>query len=92
MKPCKSVYSFLLKNRGTIIINDLESATFAHNLHDNDVIEHDYFGTEKVVSDLSGMPGWTTGLIQIKPNCIIRNKTTGYVDKIQYLDINSYKW
>lgn len=89
MKPCKSVFSFLLKNRGTIIINDLESATFANNLHDNDVIEHDYFGTEKVVSDLSGMPGWTTGLVQIEPNCIIRNKTTGYVEKMLPLVMHS---
>ena len=57
-ESCNAVYSFLLKNRNLIIINDLESATFAHGLNDNDVIQHDYFGTEKIVEDFKKMNGW----------------------------------
>ena len=82
MVECDYVYSFLLKNRGTIWINDIESAAFAHDLHDNDVIEHDYFGTEKVVEDFKKMKGWNSGLIEITPECIKRDNKTGYVKSI----------
>ena len=83
MMECDYVYSFLLKNRGTIWINDTESAAFAHNLHDNDVIEHNYFGTEKVVEDFKKMNGWKSGLIEITPECIQRDNKTGYVNSIK---------
>ena len=75
----ESVHSFLLKNRGTIIINDIESATFAHGLHDNDVIEHDYFGTEMVVNDLKMMKDWDSGVIEITPECMNRSSFSGFV-------------
>jgi len=86
MMECDYVYSFLLKNRGTIIINDIESATFAHGLSDNDVIEHDYFGTERVVSDFKKMNGWNSGLIEITPDCIVRDYDTGFVVGINQLN------
>ena len=81
-ESCNEVYSFLLKNRNLIIINDLESATFAHGLDNNDVIQHDYFGTERIVEDFKKMDGWNSGLIVIEPKCIIRDSQTGYVTKI----------
>ena len=86
MKNCDCVFSFLLKNRSTIIINDLESATLAHNLSDNDVIEHSYFGTEKVVEDLKQLNGWDEGLIEIIPECIIRHPSTNYVIGIKEIE------
>ena len=73
-----------------LIINDLESATFAHGLDDNDVIQHDYFGTEKIVEDFKNMNGWIAGIIEIEPKCIIRDSTTGYVKKIVDLNLIRY--
>lgn len=89
-QKCLAVYSFLLKDRNTIIINDIESATFAHNLTDNDVIQHDYFGTERIVNDFKQMHGWKLGLIEIEPKCIFRDSSTGYVTKI--IDLNSLNY
>ena len=89
-EKCDAVYSFLLKNRNLIIINDLNSATFAHGLNDNDVIQHDYFGTDKIVEDFKMMKGWITGMIEIEPKCIIRDSNTGYVKKIVDLDEIKY--
>lgn len=88
MMECDYVFSFLLKNRTTVIINDFESATFAHNLSDNNVIEHDYFGTEKVVSDLKKFVGWNNGLIEIVPECIVRDPQTGFVVEIREMKIS----
>lgn len=88
---CLAVYSFLLKDRNTIIINDIESATFAHNLTDNDVIQHDYFGTDKVIDDFKNIPGWKLGLIEIEPKCIFRDSSTGYVTRIIGLNSLNYE-
>lgn len=51
-----NVYSFVLKNRSSkIIIEDIQVISLGHGLS-GDVIGHNYWGTEKVVSDLINMP------------------------------------
>ncbi|KRX09154.1 hypothetical protein PPERSA_08870 [Pseudocohnilembus persalinus] len=78
----QSVYSFLLKERdnlqgeNTIIVNGIEAATLAHGVRGK-VIEHKYFGSERIVSDLKKIKGWERGHIILKENSLIRcEKTT----------------
>ena len=78
LTECEYVYSFLLKNRKNIIVNDIRCSTLAHGIL-GDVIGHDYFGTEKVVNDLKVLPGWNNGIITITPNNIIRDKNTTFI-------------
>ncbi len=93
-RECQAVYSFLLENRNTIFINNIESATFAHGLTENNVISHQYFGSEEIVNNLMEHNGWSTGYITITPECIKRDMESGLVNYIKPLnDMNnlSYK-
>ena len=55
-----SVYSFLLKLRGTILIGNAECATLAHGLQGN-VIGHSFFGSEAVARDLMRFRSYDSG-------------------------------
>jgi len=46
---------------------------------DNDVIKHDYYGTNKVISDLKTFNGYYNGLITFNPNCIIRDNKNNVI-------------
>ncbi len=81
LTECNYVYSFLLKNRNNIIVNDIKCSTLAHGIIGN-VIGHDYFGSEKIVNDLKKLKGWDIGLITITPNDIKRNKNTNFIEEI----------
>ena len=89
-RECQAVYSFLLENRNTIFINDIESATFAHGLTENPVISHQYFGSEKIVNNLKQHNGWDQGFITIVPECIKRDLESGLVNYIQPLNDMSH--
>ena len=48
-------------------------------LDENDIIKHDYFGTEKVFADLSQKPGWLEGRVNLTQYRFIRDKNTDLV-------------
>ena len=78
-KECQAVYSFLLENDHVLLIDNTEVCGLAHNFK-GEVIEHDYYGTDKVVKDLEKMEGYNQGLVEVQQgNCIIRDSTTGNV-------------
>jgi len=56
-----------------VLINNIECVTFGHELNDNEVVKHEYYGTEKVINDLIKMKGFEEGIIIFDTNCIIRN-------------------
>lgn len=75
----EAVYSFLLENDHVLIIENTQVCGLAHNFKGK-VIEHDYYGTNKVVEDLQKMEGWGEGLVELQQgNCIIRDSKTGNV-------------
>lgn len=52
-EDCDAVYSFLLKGTSTaMIINGIRCITLAHGITDDEVAQHDYFGSEKVRQDI----------------------------------------
>lgn len=76
---CDKVYNFVMKNRSSIIVNGIECCTLAHNMIGN-VIEHEFFGTEAVVTNLKDRfpEEWNKGYI----DCItktVRSRNTGNV-------------
>eukprot|EP00479_Gromia_sphaerica_P006598 TRINITY_DN1921_c0_g1_i1.p1 TRINITY_DN1921_c0_g1~~TRINITY_DN1921_c0_g1_i1.p1 ORF type:complete len:196 (+),score=36.05 TRINITY_DN1921_c0_g1_i1:1226-1813(+) len=76
---CEAVYSFVLDNGHVMLINGIPCVTFGHNLK-GDVVEHEYFGTSRVLEDLKLMPGWEMGLVELLPHCTTRDPVTGLVD------------
>lgn len=70
-----AIYSFLFEKRSkSVVVGGIESATLAHGLHDN-VIEHDFFGTEKVVKcmeKISNVMGYH-GVVTVEPEWFQRD-------------------
>jgi hypothetical protein len=58
------------------------SGTLAHGV-EGDVIGHDYFGTERVVQDLTRLPGWDAGLVTITPEDVMRDPVTTFITGIR---------
>ena len=82
MESCQAVYSFLLDNRESMVIEGYVAATLGHMKHDNDVIEHNYYGDKPVVTDLRKLDGFNQGQVVITNDMIKRDPNTGWVIKI----------
>ena len=71
-RSCPAVYSFVLSGQHQVIpINGVECIGLAHGLTEP-VAAHPYLGTEAVLRDLQGLPGYTEGLVQFKSKNLYR--------------------
>merc|ERR1712241_315602 len=82
-----SVYNLVLEERSrhkAIMMENLyPSITLGHGIKNNDVLTHEYFGTESVVHDLKKFESaWLTGHIILKEENIKRNDETGNISSI----------
>ena len=77
----ETVYSFLLSNGHTLLINDVTCITLGHGF-DADVARHPYFGTKRVTRDLSRLPADANGVIHAHASWINRNALTTLVTGI----------
>ena len=68
---CDEMYTFVIKNRKSVIVEDYVFATYGHNLKE-DVINHDYFGSERVINDLKLMDTYRLGFVYVRKEMVIR--------------------
>jgi hypothetical protein len=54
------VYNLVLESGHIIDVHNILCVTLGHGLTD-DVVKHDYFGTQCVIDDLKKLPGWEMG-------------------------------
>ena len=80
---CPAVYSFVLKNRHNMIINDTICSTLGHNLR-GDVIEHPFYGTNQIINKLKTNSDWNTGLITLDNYRIEKDPKTNMVCNIHF--------
>jgi Mg-chelatase subunit ChlD len=66
-------YNYVLESGHTVEISGYKACTLGHYM-EGDVIGHEYFGTRRVIEDLKYQPGWTDGLVTIKPTQWIRGE------------------
>ena len=76
------VYNFVLDTTHVITVNNIKCCTLGHNFTDNNVVKHNYYGTNEVIKDLMKFINWEKGEIIITNNNIIRNKITNLVCEI----------
>jgi len=76
---CDYVYNFVLDSNHIVIINNIQCCTLAHNFK-GDIIEHDFFGTYKVIDDLIKMPGWKHGYIYMEKYHFTNDIHTGLIN------------
>ena len=71
---CDYVYNFVLEtiSEHSMTVNGYTCITLGHGINDNEVTQHDYFGTQQVVEDLSQMNGADTGIIELRNGCLRR--------------------
>ena len=81
MIKCSEMYTFVVNNRKSIIVEDYVFATYGHGLSDNSVIQHDFFGTDLVVNDLKNFMNYKFGKVYLTDNMFKRNDN-GEVFKI----------
>jgi hypothetical protein len=73
------VYSFVLEHHHQMVIENVYCATMGHCNKENDVIAHDFFGTNKVLDALSKCEGWKDGLVEFENDCLLRDQETNRV-------------
>lgn len=79
-KYIEAVYSIGLDNNSSILINNIHVIALNHGITDNNITNHDYFGTAKVINDIFNLS--SNGYCIIELNQIKRNKITGLIEKI----------
>jgi len=65
LTQCNNMYSFVVENREALLVDRHVFATYGHNWTDQDVIRHDYFGTDRVIDDLKKIPSYHNGLVEL---------------------------
>jgi hypothetical protein len=81
-QECNIVYNFVLNKDHIMIINGYECCTLGHGITENDVIQHDYYGTDAVVRDLQNSSSWNDGYVNIYPEDTERDPNNDRVCKI----------
>jgi len=73
------VFNFVLSHGHVVKVEGVDCCTLGHGLKDNEVIQHAYFGTNKVIDDLQKVSGWKTGVVTLKDNVFERNEMSQIV-------------
>lgn len=65
-RQCESLYDLVLEGGTSCWVNGVECITLGHNITNDDVLAHPYFGSPEVVNDLKRHPGWNQGLVKFR--------------------------
>eukprot|EP00455_Lapot_gusevi_P041667 TRINITY_DN485_c0_g1_i3.p1 TRINITY_DN485_c0_g1~~TRINITY_DN485_c0_g1_i3.p1 ORF type:complete len:144 (-),score=8.08 TRINITY_DN485_c0_g1_i3:249-680(-) len=66
------VYTYVLSGGVSVVVDGVEVVALGHGLQDNDVVKHDYLGTDRVVRDLMALDGFAEGRVTVggfRRNC-----------------------
>jgi len=61
---CSYMYTFVVENRDSMFIERSIFATYGHNLTE-EIVQHEYFGTDNVINDLKKYPSYGQGLVEL---------------------------
>lgn len=78
-RPLQVVYNLVLDSGHIVYANGYEACTLAHGFTDSPVIQHDFFGTNRVVEDLAQVAGWDVGRPTFRNLVAIRDTATGVI-------------
>jgi len=90
-----SVYNLVLENgqrHNGVLMDGVETITLGHGITDDVILQHAYFGTDKIINDLKAISGgdtWNVGHIILKEKNINRDSLSGCISLISEIkDIN----
>lgn len=70
---CHAIYNIVLDSVHTILLNNTLCVTLGHN-YNHDVLYHEFYGTDRVIKDLSSNIGFKKGLIHFMHDNVIMNQ------------------
>lgn len=68
-RPCAAVYNLVLESNHTIVINGVRACTLGHGFTE-DIVAHEYWGSNKVIDKLRSHPGWSSGRVELDAELI----------------------
>ena len=71
---CEEMYTFVISNRQSVLIEDYVFATYGHNLQE-DTIKHEYLGTELVINDLKRNKNYYKGNVYLTKDMFKRDNS-----------------
>ena len=77
------MYTFVIDNRESVMVDDYVFSTYGHSLNDNNVIFHEYFGSDSVINDLKRFEGYSNGIVELRDDSFIRDNNTNKVVEIK---------
>ena len=83
IESCASIITLVLESGHVAFINEHPCITLGHNFKD-EVLNHEFYGTEKVIKCLQNMPGYEEGHIKNNSGNIIHDNN-GNVINIEYM-------
>ena len=79
------MYDFILDSGHTVnMVGGINIACLGHGITTNDVIRHEYFGSQRVIDDLKDHPDWYLGYIVLNDWKFVRNPETQQVIRLEY--------
>lgn len=79
---CGAVFSLELRAAPAFLAAGVPCVTLGHGIEEGAAL-HSYFGTERVLEDIRKFPGYSGGLVDLQPGCVMRDPTTGLVCGLQ---------
>jgi len=75
---CEAIYSFVLSGSPSLLVGGIPCIGLGHGVNEG-AAAHPYFSSPKVLEDLSVLPGFTQGLVQLQPSWVVRDANMGHV-------------
>lgn len=93
IEECSSIFNLILPSGHIPVVSNTPCITLGHGYTEN-ILRHPYFGTRKVIDDLSNIDGFQEGHIVLYPNWFKRlgppldNSGINTINKIQNPDLD----
>lgn len=78
VRCCEAVYSFVLERGHVMEINGISCVSWGHNFTD-EFVAHDFFGSDRVITELRKYDSWNTGKIQFNAGCLLRDGNSSVI-------------
>jgi len=78
---CEALYSFVLEGGHSMVMDGWECIAWGHDIFDDSVAYHPFFGCDAVLAALAELPGWDEGFVELA-GCT-RDPGTGLVNGLR---------
>ncbi len=79
------IYNLVLEKNHQVLLNDsIVAITLGHQIQNDPVASHEYFGTNEVIQDLQAIPGYSAGFVDLDGYEFMRDGRTGLINGLTF--------